>query len=169
MRFFGSKRGLILSIGGLILGIGIGGAAGQADKTTKAADAKPAPTVTMTVLTPTPPTPTPTVTATQTVAYTPPPPAGYSVIYRFAGRGEKQTEPFTIRANATRWRICYRFTGDTNAVIYLLDGNGEQMELLLNEIGAYADCTTRFEPVGQRYALQLKGNYTITVEETFDP
>lgn len=116
-----------------------------------------------------PPTPTPTVTATQTVAYTPPPPAGYSVIYRFAGRGEKQTEPFTIRANATRWRICYRFTGDTNAVIYLLDGNGEQMELLLNEIGAYADCTTRFEPVGQRYALQLKGNYTITVEETFDP
>lgn len=143
-------KGAVFSILAMLIGVGIGGAT----------TAKPGESVANAQQ-------TPTVTVTQTVQFTPPPPAAYKPIQRLAGRGKKQTDPIAIPAAAKRWRICYDFRGDTNAIINLKNAEGKLVDGVLNEIGQFKDCSVRYEPVGASYVLEIQGGtWTVTVDIT---
>ncbi|MFQ5880258.1 MAG: hypothetical protein ACE5IZ_08815 [Dehalococcoidia bacterium] len=88
----------------------------------------PAPTPTPTpAATPTP-TPTPLPTATPTPA---PPPAGYN----FTGSGSRVTDEFDLQQGVAIFELTH--DGASNFIVWLIDGNGELVELLANEIGSF--------------------------------
>lgn len=158
---------LVALLIGAFVGMAIGGAGASTSSTATKQEPQPAVTVTATATVTAAPA-TPIATKTVTVRYTAPPDAKYRSIKKFSGRGSKNTEPFTIPASAARWRICYNFRGNDNAILKIIDpSTGETVELVLNEIGAYADCTVRYESVGTEYALEIDGStWTVDVQIT---
>lgn len=171
-------RPIIVLLVGLLVGVGVGTAGsssngGDRSAVSTADDPGPTPTVTVTATATTTETamaPTPEVTITKTVKRTPPPPPGYSTLIKFKGRNDRKTDPFDIPSSATRWRVCYDFKGDDHAAVWLLDGEtGDEIELLLNDIGAFEDCTVIYEPTGFSYALDVSGsNWVIKIQTTSD-
>jgi hypothetical protein len=152
----------------LILGFLVGGAVAsnaQPVEQPKAAPAvvTPGPTVTATVTaSPVAPMTTRTVTVRTTAA----PPPEYRSFAKFSGRGTKTTDAIEIPVSAMRWRICYSFRGGTNAQLQLIDpSDGSVIDLVLNEIGNYQDCTVRYEPTGGSYAFTAgRGTWSLDIQ-----
>lgn len=155
---------------GAFVGMAIGGAGASTSSTATKQEPQPQVTVTTTATaTETAAPATPIATKTVTVRYTAPPDATYRRIKRFTGRGTQNTEPFEVPAAASRWRICYSMSGDTNQILYIIDiaSGDETSALVVNDIGSVKACSVRYEETGAQYALNVSGGkWTVDIEIT---
>ncbi len=95
-----------------------------------AATATPTPTATATPMPTNTPTPTATSTATPTLTPTPTP-----VPIALAGRGQQASSKFDLNEGLTVFSMTH--TGQSNFAIWLMDSQGNSVDLLVNEIGPF--------------------------------
>lgn len=108
----------------------------------------PAPTAT--------PTESPTPTASTTASPTPKPkkaPDGES--YAFDGSGATATNTFTTDGGLVTFDLSHN--GDSNFAVWLLNGNGEKEELLVNTIGSWDGKVVMYLPAGT-YLLDVEAD-----------
>ncbi len=92
-------------------------------------------------------------------------PKTWRTIASFSGAGERRTDEFTIPEDV-KVRVKYSFAGDTNAILELRSpGDGSfGGDLLLNEIGDYADTTRLYDAAGERYLEIQGGTWNVEVQ-----
>jgi len=105
------------------------------------------------VVTPTP-TPTPVATPTPT-----------PVTQSFSGDGHRAISPIQLDEGLTIVTLTH--TGSSNFAVWLLDSNGENVDLLVNEIGSFDGSTALGIEVAGAYALDITadGAWTIKIEQ----
>ena len=109
--------------------------------------------------TPTPsPSPTPTTVATPSPTPTP-------VTQSFSGEGHRAISPIQLDEGLTIVTLTH--TGSSNFAIWLLDSDGENVDLLVNEIGSFDGSTALGIEVAGAYALDITadGAWTIKIEQ----
>lgn len=80
-------------------------------------------------------------------------------------QGQVATELFTLGAGLTRVNMTH--TGDHNFIVWLLDSSGDEIELLVNEIGPFnGSGALRIEQAGQ-YLLTVDadGSWEIVLSQ----
>ena len=104
-------------------------------------------------------TPTPEVlTATPTPEPTPEPIA-------LSGTGQEATSKFSLEKGLTIFRMTH--DGDRNFVVWLLDDDGNQIDLLVNKIGEFDGSQAVGIKTLGNYILDISadGSWTITIEQ----
>jgi hypothetical protein len=84
----------------------------------------------------------------------------------FTGNGTQVTQPFQLKAGLARWHAISS-SGSDNFIVYLLDDQGHELNLIANEIGA-SDTTRAYNvPKAGTFLLSVRfeGNWTITVQQ----
>jgi hypothetical protein len=104
------------------------------------------------------PAPTPSPTAT-------PAPTSTPAAQSFSGQGHRAISPIELDAGLTI--ITLTHTGSSNFVVWLRDSSGEDIELLVNEIGTFNGSTALGIPVSGAYALDINadGGWTVKIEQ----
>ena len=121
----------------------------------------PSPTATpIPKTTPTPEAPTATPTPEPTSIPTPTPEP-----ITLSGTGQEATSKFSLETGLSIFRMTH--DGDSNFAVWLLDGEGEKIELLVNEIGRFdGSKAVGIKNIGD-YILDISadGRWTITIEQ----
>lgn len=145
-------------------------AAGQptAAPAAKPTDApKPAPTATVVPASPTPrpPTPTPAPPTATPVPPSPTPVPPTATPIALSGNGQQASAKFTLQPGLAVIRMTH--TGQRNIIMTLLDGTGQQVELLVNRIGPFDGAAAVGITRGGEYLVQVQadGRWTIAVEQ----
>ena len=133
---------------------------------TAASTSTPAPTATFTptlvpTSTPTPAaTSTPVDTPTNTPTATPTP-----TPIVLSGNGQEATSIFQLMDGLAIFRM--KHDGDSNFIIWLLDGTGNPVDLLVNEIGGFNGSTAIGIEEAGSYLLDVNGdgNWNVTIEQ----
>ena len=81
------------------------------------------------------------------------------------GRGKQVSKLFTLQKGLAIFRMTH--SGNRNFIIWLLDDNGKNVELLVNEQGSFDGSKAVGIDKTGKYILDIKGdgNWTITVEQ----
>jgi len=105
-----------------------------------------------------PPSPTPTPTPVATPSPTP-------VTQSFSGQGHRAISPIQLDEGLTIVTLTH--TGSSNFAIWLLDSDGENVDLLVNEIGSFDGSTAIGLPAAGVYVLDIyaDGDWTISVQQ----
>jgi hypothetical protein len=83
---------------------------------------------------------------------------------RFTGSGKDFTTKFSLNEGLTY--ITYKYTGDSNFAVWFLNGNGEKVDLIANEIGSCNGKTAVSVKQGTYlFDIKASGPWTITVEQ----
>jgi len=124
----------------------------------------PTPTATPALPTPTPLPPTPTPLPTDTPVPTPTPEPE-----RFTGRGQQVSPRFALDAGLAVFRMTH--DGGSNFAIVLMNDQGEQIELLVNEIGGFNGAKAVGIEQAGTYILDITadGNWTVLIEQPMAP
>jgi len=143
------KKVALLVIGLLVVGILACNGAPEADQPISSPEAAPSATTELTaqeatntpVLATAIPAPSPTPTMVPT-------------IQTFAGRGQEATGLFTLNEGLARVDMAH--TGDQNFIVWLLDSRGDEVDLLVNEIGPFNGSAA--------LGIEQAGQYLLTVD-----
>lgn len=113
-------------------------------------------------VTPATPTPTSSPGPTPTPVATPSP---TPVTQSFSGQGHRAISPVQLDDGLTIVTLTH--TGASNFAIWLLDSNGENVDLLVNEIGPFDGSTALRIEIAGAYALDITadGAWTIEIEQ----
>lgn len=115
------------------------------------------------------PTPTPTYTATPKPTPTPLPPTPTTPPTPsplvFSGRGQQFSSKFPLASGLAIFRM--RHNGGSNFAIWLLDDMGNNVELLVNEIGPFDGAKAVGIQQGGTHLLDITadGDWTVSIEE----
>jgi len=82
------------------------------------------------------------------------PPTTKASVQRFSGQGQEATRVFRLNRGLARFSLAH--TGDDNFIVWLLDSSGDQIDLLVNEIGPFNGSAA----VG----IEQAGQYLLTVD-----
>jgi hypothetical protein len=109
---------------------------------------------------------TPTPTSSPGPAPTPvPTPSPTAVTQSFSGQGHRAISPIQLDEGLTIVTLTH--TGSSNFAIWLLDSNGEHVDLLVNEIGPFDGSTAIGVPAAGVHILDIHadGHWTISVQQ----
>lgn len=83
---------------------------------------------------------------------------------QFNGSGKDFTEKFILNEGLTK--ISYKHSGNGNFIVWLLDSNGKEIQLIANEIGS---CEGKMafsaKPGTHFFNVQAGGTWSITIEQ----
>ncbi len=90
---------------------------------------------------------------------------GVSPIRNFSGTGQKATSLFSLNSGLAVFQMTH--TGQSNFIVYLLDGAGDLVDVLVNEIGSFDGSKAAQAPTTGNYILDISadGNWEITIEQ----
>jgi len=113
------------------------------------------------------PTPSPTATPLPKTTPTPEVPTATPTPEPIAlsGTGQEATSKFSLEKGLSIFRMTH--DGDSNFGVWLLDGEGEKVDLLVNEIGAFDGSKAVGIKKQGDYILDISadGRWTITIEQ----
>jgi hypothetical protein len=110
-----------------------------------------------------PPTPAPTPTPAPPVPPTPP-----SYVYDYTGSGNQATGLFGLQSGITTFKFTYASSEDSNFIVWLKDAQGNEVDLLTNEIVTnYSGGKLVSVPSAANYFMGVTsaGSWTIHVEQ----
>jgi hypothetical protein len=95
----------------------------------------------------------------------PRPQTAQSVPFSFRGRGQQVSQFITLSLGLTRFEM--KHDGESNFAVWLLDSNGQRMDLLVNEIGAFDGSKAIGTKYHGIYCLDISadGNWRIDVSQ----
>jgi hypothetical protein len=84
--------------------------------------------------------------------------------HQFKGNGSDYTEKIQLGQGLTY--VNYQYTGESNFIVWLLDSNGKEVELIANEIGSTSGKKAfSVEPGAYLFNVEAEGSWSITVEQ----
>lgn len=83
---------------------------------------------------------------------------------KFTGQGNDYTEKFQLKSGLTY--VNYKYTGESNFIAWLVDNNGNEKELIANEIGS-CDGKKAFSVEQGTYLINVEseGSWTIEIKQ----
>ena len=81
-------------------------------------------------------------------------PTTKATVQRFSGQGQEATRVFRLNRGLARFSLAH--TGDRNFIVWLLDSRGDEVDLLVNEIGPFNGSAA--------LGIEQAGQYLLTVD-----